>query len=162
MMSGTQVESAGEVMRYRYLPTTLTATSWRYNAVWGDGRREAAGGTGGSHRRGRGARWRRQRSGSSSGGRGHCGGAAKGHACLAAAQPSPRARTMTGIQLPSKCRWMVAPSRSLPTAADPTDTKLRRLVAGTTRRLSLPPLSSWYMGERGAPSCAMVGGWVGG
>ena len=57
---------------------------------------------------------------------------------------------------------MVAPSRSLPTAADPTDTKLRRLVAGTTRRLSLPPLSSWYMGERGAPSCAMVGGWVGG
>lgn len=36
MMSGTQVESAGEVMRYRYLPTTFTATSC--TAVMGEGR----------------------------------------------------------------------------------------------------------------------------
>lgn len=53
MMRGTQVESAGEVMRYRYLPTTFTATSCevRGQRRIGTGGRGAGGGSGNLHRR---------------------------------------------------------------------------------------------------------------
>jgi hypothetical protein len=61
--------------------------------------------------------------------------------------------TTTGIQLPSKCRLMVAPWRSLPTVALPNCTKDRRRLAGTTRRFSLVPFSRQKTGERATPSC---------
>ena len=61
--------------------------------------------------------------------------------------------TTTGIQLPSKCRLMVAPWRSLPTVALPNCTKDRRRLAGTTRRFSLAPFSRQKTGERATPSC---------
>lgn len=52
---------------------------------------------------------------------------------------------------------MVAPSRSLPVAAEPKCANDRRLEAGSTCSVSLRPFSRWHTLERRAPSCRACG-----